>query len=72
MHRGVTPYTDYDISFLSSRHLQEAKVISSIHKDTHPAKYARCLFRLSKALRQVSRREADADQRLKEANDLFF
>ncbi|KAM5347078.1 hypothetical protein ACJ41O_010083 [Fusarium nematophilum] len=52
-------------------HLQEAKVISSIHKDTHPAKYARCLFKLSEALRQVPGRETEAGQRLKEAKDLY-
>ncbi|KFY18119.1 hypothetical protein V492_00130 [Pseudogymnoascus sp. VKM F-4246] len=54
------------------KHLQEAKVISSIHKDTHPAKYARCLLKLSEALRQVPGREAEADQRLTEAKDLYF
>ncbi len=58
--------------FLFSKHLQEAKVISSIHKDTHPAKYARCLFKLSEALRQVPGREAEADQQLKEAKHLYF
>lgn len=71
MHCETTPYTDY-ISFLFSKHLQEAKVISSIHKDTHPAKYARCLLKLSEALRQVPGREAEADQRLTEAKDLYF
>lgn len=55
-----------------SKHFQEAKVISSIHKDTHPAKYARCLFKLSDALRQIPAREAEADQQLKEAEDLYF
>lgn len=58
--------------FFFRKHLQEAKVISSIHKDTHPAKYARCLFKLSEALRLVPRREAEADQQLKEAKDLYF
>lgn len=58
--------------FFFSKHFQEAKVISSIHKDTHPAKYARCLFKLSEALRHVPGREAEADQRLKEAKDLHF
>lgn len=72
MYCEVTPYTDYNISFLFSNHLQEAKVISSIHKDTHPAKYARCLFKLSEALRQVPGREAEADQHLEEANELYF
>jgi len=54
------------------KHLQEARVISSIHKNTHPAKYARCLFKLSDALRQVPGRGAEADQRLREAEDLYF
>lgn len=72
MHREVTLYTDYDISFLFSKHLQEAKVISFIHKNTHPAKYARCLFKLSETLRQVPGRETEADQRLQEARDLYF
>ncbi|KAJ5220832.1 uncharacterized protein N7469_009719 [Penicillium citrinum] len=54
------------------QHLQEARVISSIHKNTHPAKYARCLFKLSEALRQVSGQEAEADERLKEAQSLYF
>lgn len=58
--------------FFFSKHLQEAKVISSIHKNTHPAKYARCLFKLSEALRQVPGREAEAEQQLKEAKDLYF
>src|SRR4051812_40787146 len=64
-------YANYDISSLFSKHLQEAKTISSIHKNTHPAKYARCLFKLSNALRQVRGREAEADQRLREAEDLY-
>ncbi|KAE8374544.1 hypothetical protein BDV26DRAFT_284216 [Aspergillus bertholletiae] len=54
------------------KHFKEARAISSIHKATHPAKYARCLFKLSEALRQVPGREADADKRLKEAKDLYF
>lgn len=58
--------------FSFSKHLQEAKVISSIHKDMHPAKYARCLFKLSGALRQVHGRETEADEGLKEAEDLYF
>lgn len=58
--------------FFFSKHLQEAKVISSIHKNTYPAKYARCLFKLSEALRQVPGREAEAEQQLKEAKDLYF
>lgn len=58
------------IILLFSKHLQEAKAISSIHKDTHPAKYARCLFKLSEATRQVPERKAEADQQLKEAQDL--
>lgn len=53
------------------KHLQEATVIASIHKDSHPAKYARCLFKLSEALRQVLGQETEADQRLKEAKDLY-
>lgn len=57
---------------LFSKHLQEAKVISLIHKDMHPAKYARCLFKLSEALRRVPGREAEADRQLKEAKDLYF
>lgn len=72
MHCEITPYTDDDISSLFSKHLQEAKVISSIHKDTHPAKYARCLLKLSEAQRQVPGGEAEADQRLTEAKDLYF
>jgi vacuolar-type H+-ATPase subunit H len=47
-------------------------VISSIHKDSHPAKYARCLFKLSEALREVPGQETEADQRLTEAKDLYF
>lgn len=65
-------YTNYDISSLFSNRLEEAKVISSIHKDTHPAKYARCLFKLSEALRQVPGQEAEADRRLEDAKDLYF
>jgi vacuolar-type H+-ATPase subunit H len=38
----------------------------------HPAKYARCLFKLSEALRQIPGREAEADQGLKNAKDLYF
>ena len=55
-----------------SKHLQEAKVISSIHKDTQPAKYARCLFKLSEILHQLPGQDAEADQQLKEAEDLYF
>lgn len=71
MYCEVTLYTNYNISF-HSKHLQEAKVISSIHKDIHPAKYARCLFKLSEAARQVPGRAAEADQHLKNAKDLYF
>lgn len=40
----------------------------------HPAKYGRCLFKLSQALRRVPGREAEAeaDQCLKEAAELYF
>lgn len=55
-----------------SKHLQEAKIVSSIQKDTHLAKYARCLFKLSEALRQIPARETEADQQLKEAKDFVF
>lgn len=58
--------------FSFSKHLQEATVISSIHKDTHPIKYARCLFKLSEALHQVPGQGVEADRRLKEAKDLYF
>jgi len=58
--------------FIFSKHLQEAKVISSIHKDIHPAKYARCLFKLSEAVRLVPGREAEAEQHLKNAKDLYL
>ena len=54
------------------KHLQEAKLISSIHKDTQPAKYARCLFKLSEVLHQVPDQDAEADQHLKEAEKLYF
>lgn len=64
-------FIDYDISFFFSKHLQEAKIVSSIHRDTHPAKYARCLFKLSEALRQVPGSEAEVDQQLKEAKELY-
>jgi hypothetical protein len=67
----IKPYADYDISSPSSKHLQEAKIISSIHKNTHPAKYARCLFKLSEALRQVPGREVEANQQLREAEGLY-
>ncbi|PKY07762.1 hypothetical protein P168DRAFT_322995 [Aspergillus campestris IBT 28561] len=53
-------------------HLEEAKVISSIHQDTHPAKYARCLFKLSETRRQIPGQEAQADQQLKEAKALYL
>jgi hypothetical protein len=68
----IRPYANYDISFLFRNHLQEAKAISSIHKNTHPAKYARSLFKLSDALRQVPGREPEADRQLREAEDLYF
>lgn len=70
MHGENTTSTNYDISF--SKRLEEAKVISSIHKDTHPAKYARCLFKLSEALRQVPGQEAEAVRRFEEAKGLYF
>ena len=53
-------------------HLQEARAISAIHKATHPAKYARCLFKLSEAQRQDSRRQGEAEQQLREAEDLYY
>ncbi|KAK2766901.1 hypothetical protein FQN54_006215 [Arachnomyces sp. PD_36] len=52
--------------------LDEAKTISSIHKKTHPAKYARCLFNLSEALRQAPGRALEADRHLNEAKDLYL
>ena len=47
-------------------------MISSIHQDTHPAKYARCLFKLSETRRQIPGQEAQADQLLKEAKALYL
>jgi hypothetical protein len=63
---------NHDILPEFSKHFQEAHLISSIHKSTHPAKYARCLFKLSEALHQVPGKASEADQHLREALDLYF
>lgn len=52
-------------------HLKEATVISSIYKDTHPAKHARCQFQLSKALRQAGQ-EPEADLELADAKAAYL
>lgn len=47
-------------------------MISSIYKDTHPAKHARYRFKLSEALRQASGQEAKADEELANAKALYL
>lgn len=68
-HVKSRPILTMTFLFTFSNHVQEAKVISSIHKDTYPAKYARCLFKLCGAL---PGREAEADQQFREAKELYF
>ncbi|KAA8645136.1 uncharacterized protein ATNIH1004_009353 [Aspergillus tanneri] len=43
-----------------------------LNKGTHPAKYARCRFKLSEALRQAHGQEAEADLELANAKASYF
>ena len=52
--------------------LRDALEVTGARKDTMPAEHARCLFKLSEALRQVPGSEAEALEARKEAERLLF
>ncbi|KAL0776469.1 hypothetical protein CaCOL14_007756 [Colletotrichum acutatum] len=54
------------------KYLQDAMAITSLRKDIQVGEHARCLYKLSEALYQISGRELEADRLLKEAEELYW